>query len=142
MDLSTLKPVERVIPITHPGTGEELGVNVTVISLQDSRTKSIKRQIQNEKLKLEQRGKTFKAEDVEENLHIITFSAMVGWEWKGDNTFNGGKPEFNKPTVLKVFKELPWFYEQIQNAIGDEQAFFTTSEVASNKQSESTAATK
>lgn len=142
MDLNSLLPVERIIPILNPGTREELGVYVTVVSLQDERMKEVKRRIQNEKLRLESRGKTMKADDIEENGYELVFAAMVGWEWKNEITFDGEKPAFNKANVFKVLKKFPWFFDQLQEAISDESGFFQTSNVDSKKPSVSTVATK
>lgn len=142
MDLSTLKPVERIVSILHPATGVEIGVNVTLVSLTDDSMKRIKRNIQNEKLRLEQRGKSFKADDMEENGKTLLFSAMKGWEWSNGATFNGSVPTFNQANVFKVLDELPWFRQQLEEAVSDEAAFFQISEVDSKKPAVSTLATK
>jgi len=126
IDLNSVKPVERVIEILHPATGQELGIRVSILSITDPKLKKIKRRVQDERLRLEARGKAFKSEDVEENLNAIVFNAMVGWEWYGDVCFNSEKPAFNQRMVKEVFEELPWFKSQIEEAIGDEQAFFQT----------------
>ncbi len=126
MDISSIKTTERVIEIVHPSpNGEELGIRVSIMSLSDPRMKKIKRKIQDEKLRLEARNKNFKSEDLEENINNIVFGAMTGWEWYGkDAVFHGKKPEFNRASVLQVFEELPWFMNQIDEALGDEKAFF------------------
>lgn len=124
MDLSSLKTTERFIEIVHPKTGENLGVRVSIVALNDVRLKSIKRKIQDEKLRLEARGKNFKSEDIEENMCSILFNAMTGWEWAGDANFKGNKPDFTRENVVAVFKELPWFQSQIDEAVSDEKSFF------------------
>lgn len=126
MDISELKPTERIVEILHPVTEEKLGVRVSLMSISDERLTKIKRKFQDERLKLDQRGKNFKADEVDENRSILAFSAMTGWEWYGDTvTFKGNKPDFTKPEVLKVFSELSWFRDQVEEAISDEKAFFT-----------------
>ena len=68
IDLASLTPASEIlINIKHPATGEPIGVTVSIMSIDDERMKPIKRQIQDRKLKLEQRGKNFKAEEIEEN---------------------------------------------------------------------------
>lgn len=126
MDLNTLKPVERTIEIVHPTTGKELNIKVSLISISDERLAKVKRRIQDEKLRLEARGKNFKSEDIEENRNILIFGAMTGWEWSKDAKFNGEKPAFNLKTVTEILTALPWFREQLEEAISDEQAFFLT----------------
>lgn len=128
MDIASIKPVsERLIDILHPQSGDKLGITVSLMSYDDPRMKGIRRKITNRRLHLDARGKHYKAEEIEENNHDLCFTAMIGWDWGEDATFNGKKPEFNKSNVISVFTELPWFREQIDEAIADEKAFFTAS---------------
>lgn len=124
MDLANLKPVERIIDIVHPSTGEKIGVSVTVLSINDEKMAAAKRRIQNKKLELDRRGKTFKADDLEENEMELLTTAITGWNWEGDVDFHGEKPAFNEKNVKAVLKELTWFKQQIMEAVGDEKAFF------------------
>lgn len=124
MDLANLKPVERMIDIVHPSTGEKIGVSVTVLSINDENMAAVKRRIQNKRLELERRGKTFKADDLEENEMELLTTAITGWNWEGDVDFHGEKPAFNEKNVKAVLKELTWFKQQIMEAVGDEKAFF------------------
>jgi hypothetical protein len=124
MDLANLKPVERMIDILHPSTGEKIGVSVTVLSINDEKMAAAKRRIQNKKLELDRRGKTFKADDLEENEMELLTTAITGWNWEGDVDFHGEKPAFNEKNVKAVLKELTWFKQQIMEAVGDEKAFF------------------
>jgi len=142
MDLSNIQPSERVIEIVHPGNKSQiLGVRVCVLSINDERMKKLKRRIQDERLRLETKGKSFKSEDIDENRSTLAFHAMTSWEWynptgkagdegydeTADAKFDGGKPDFNQKNVLEVFTKLPWFREQIEEAVGDEESFFQTS---------------
>ena len=124
MDLANLKPVERMIDILHPSTGEKIGVSVTVLSINDEKMAAAKRRIQNKKLELDRRGKTFKVDDLEENEMELLTTAITGWNWEGDVDFHGEKPAFNEKIVKAVLKELTWFKQQIMEAVGDEKAFF------------------
>lgn len=124
MDISNLKPVERIIEIVHPATGEKLGITVSVLSLNDERMAQIRRKIQNKRIELEKRNKTFKADDLEENELELLVAGITGWSWDGEITYHDEKPVFNEKNVKSVLKELPWFKDQIMEAIGDEKAFF------------------
>lgn len=137
-DIANIKPVERVVDILHPATKELLGVRVSLVSFDDERMKRVKRNITDRRLSLDAKGKNFKAEEMEDNTNSLLFSAMTGWEWyevvddKGrvtaeQPTFNGEVPPFNRGKVIQVFTELPWFRFQIDEAIGDDQAFFVHS---------------
>lgn len=141
MDIALIKPSERTIEIHHPVDETKLlGIRVSLVSMTDPRMKKLRRRIQDEKLKLEARGKNFRAADVEENQNELIFNAMTGWQWynttgqKGDKDFDeaadakfkGKKPEFNRANVLEVLNEpgMEWFADQISEAIADEKAFF------------------
>lgn len=138
MDLKNLKPSERMVEIVHPATKEPLGVRVSLVHINDDSLKKLKRSFQDERYRLEARGKQFKAENVENNLNELTFAAMKGWEWynptgkKGDKGFKesasalykGAVPEFSKKNVFEIFEELPWFRDQIGQEMGDDEAFF------------------
>lgn len=124
MDICEIKPVQREIDIVHPASGEPLGIKVTVLSLNDPKMSYLKRRIVNQRLELERRGKTFKADDIEENNVALLIAAMVDWKWEGDIDFQGEKPEFNEKNIKEVFKSLPWFKNQISEAVGDEESFF------------------
>lgn len=131
MDLSTIKPSERTIEIEHPATGQPLGVRVTVVSLDDDRLKRTKRNITDESLKLQAKGKSFKVEELERNSKALLFGATTGWEWyspTGDEddtpTFNGETPEYNQKNFYAVVDALPWFGEQIREALEDSKGFF------------------
>lgn len=126
MDLSGLKPTERVIDIKHPGTDEDVGVKVTVLSLSDPKMKTIKRQIEARRLELARKNKTFKPAEIEDNEISLLFKAMTGWQWTGDANFQGEKPAFNLKNVKAVFTELEWFKDQVSEEVSDEQAFFTS----------------
>lgn len=145
MDISTLKPTERVVKIVHPSTGKELGISVVLMSVDDPRMAKVKRRITDRKLQLEARGKTFKTAELEENSNDIVFTAMTGWSWKAEDeqkdekgniikeaieqpTFRGSIPEFNRKNVFEVFNELEWFRAQLDEELGDSKAFFLHSE--------------
>jgi hypothetical protein len=140
-DLAQIKSGDREIEIVNPGTTDKIGVRVKLMSIDDERMQKIKRRITDERLRLEQRGKVFKAEEIEENRNNILFNAMIDWEWynptgkAGDKGFDpdaapefeGGVPQFDRRSVINVLTKLPWFADQVNEAVGDTKAFFTTS---------------
>lgn len=137
-DLADIKPVSRTVEIRHPGTGRPLGVRVTLVSLDDERLAKVRRAIQDKRLHLESRAKTFKSEDIEANRKTILTTAMTGWEWynptgkEGDEgydaeampEFGGNVPEFNRKNTNAVIEALPWFGDQINEALGETESFF------------------
>ncbi len=131
MDLSTLVPSERTIEILSPGTKQPIGVRVFLLSINDDKLKKLKRSFQDERYRMEAKGKNFKAENFENNANELSFAAMTGWEFysptdnKDDQAkFNGSVPEFTKKNVFDVFDKLPWFRDQIGQEMGDDEAFF------------------
>lgn len=142
MDISAVKPTNRTIEIKHPGTGQPIGLRVIIVSVEDDRLKAVKRSIMDRRLYLEQRGKTFKAEEVEENTQNLLFTATLGWEWynptgeEGDDGFDaeampdfeGEQPIFNQRNFRRVATKLSWFADQINEEIGERKAFFGNSE--------------
>lgn len=124
MDLATLKPVERIVEIVLPTTGENAGVRVNLLPMTDPKIEKVKRQIQNKSLALHSRGKSFNADDVAENEKDLLLAAVVGWEWYGAD-FHNEVPAFTPQKVAEVFQELPWFKAQIIEALDDEKAFFS-----------------
>lgn len=137
-DISTIVETDRTIEILHPGKQQPLGIRVTLIAVSDDRMTKIKRDIANERIRLEQRGKGFKAEDLEENKKILCRKAMLGWEWynptgkEGDEgfdaneqaTFEGETPDFNERNIKRVFEKLGWFVDQVFAEMGDTESFF------------------
>lgn len=125
MDISTLKPNDRIIEIKHPvNDSENIGIRVTIISLNDEKMKSVRRRFINKRLELEKKGKSFRADDIEDNEIDLLVASITGWEWYGDVEFNGSKPEFTQANVRKVLTEFEWFKNQIAEAVGDDKAFF------------------
>lgn len=126
MDLANIKPAEEIIrEIVHPGSGKEIGIRVSVRSIDDEKMKPIRREIQNRRIKLEQRGKSFNADQLEENNNRLLFKAMTGWDWYGkDIDFHGDKPAFNEDNVMRLFDEATWFRDQIQEMVGETKDFF------------------
>lgn len=123
MDLAKIKPSERIVDILHPESGEKIGVSVQLISLRDEKLAAVRRRIQNKNIEFQKRGKTMKAVDIEENEMDLLVACITGWNW-GDNLYNGETPQFCEKNVRDVLNDLPWFKQQIVEAIDDEKAFF------------------
>ena len=124
MDINTLVPVERIIEIKHPAKDENLGIRVTIVSMNDEKVKYIRRKFINNRIELEKKGKSFKADDIESNEIDLLLACITGWDWYGDIDFNGSKPEFNEANVKKVLNTFRWFKDQLTEAVSDEKAFF------------------
>lgn len=141
LDLSTVVPTVRVVDIKHPGTGEKIGVRVSLLPYEHEVMKQIKRRILDRRIQMEQRGKAYTSIEIEKNKHDLAFTAMTGWDWYTQDAvtdkdgkvikqaidapnFHGSQPSFGQANVIAVFTELPWFYDQISEEISDGAAFF------------------
>ena len=139
MDLRNLQSTERAVEILSPGKKEPIGVRVHLLHIDDPKLKKIRRQIQDEKSRLESRGKYFKSDDLEQNNFALGFAAMTGWEWynptggekdKGYDAeehanWKGDKnPPFTKKIAYEIFETLPWFLDQIGSEVSDSESFF------------------
>ena len=131
-DIDDIRSNERVIEILHPRTREPVGIRVTIVSVDDEKLSKLKRSIQDRRMYLEARGKTFKAEEIEENGLNLKVAAMTGWEWyapegKKQANYKGRVPDFTRKDVTEVLTEKKWFGDQINTAIGETEAFFDKS---------------
>jgi hypothetical protein len=124
MEISTIRTGEVMLDILHPVTDEPLGITVPLRPLDDPIMRRLSRKLNDEKITLGKKGKVFDAKKMEENFRLIVFTAMSGWDWKGDATFHGEKPAFNETMVYKVFDELPWFQSQLEDKLGEIRSFF------------------
>ena len=126
MDITSIAASERPVEINHPGTGEPIGLTVTLRPESDPEVEAVRRKWLNEKL--QRRSGRMTAERLEEVQITLITAAVTGWDWAGDLTFKDEKPEFTPANLRKVLRELPWVKAQLDEALGDEAAFFQNSE--------------
>lgn len=128
-NIANIKPDTKTFEIKHPGTGEVMGVRVTLMSTDDERYQGMRRAIQNLVMKADASGRPMKADVLEAQKDQAIFAAMIGWEWhedaNGEKTdFNGEIPEFNRKKVFEVFHAIPWFRDQINEELGNDASFY------------------
>lgn len=121
MDIATITPSARTVEITHPGTGEPIGLKVELLPDSDDKVQAARRKWLNERM---QRNKKITVEAAEAHQLNVIEAAVSGWAWGGDLTFHGEKPAFSPAVLRKVLKELPWVKSQLDSELGDEAAFF------------------
>lgn len=108
----------------HPKTTAPLGIKISIMSLDDERLAKIKRNFQDERTRLESKGKYLKAIDVEENKIELIFAAMTGWTWEGEANWHGEKPAFSAAKVKEILNAAPWMRTQLENELGEVERFF------------------
>ncbi|MFN4160641.1 MAG: hypothetical protein ACK4FW_01435 [Stenotrophomonas sp.] len=120
-DLSNIVAAERGVDIKHPSTGEPVGLRLTLLPETHPKVREASRKALNDRL--QGKGKVT-AEKIEENRLTMLVASVGGWEWQGEATFKGEKPEFTDATLRKVIEHLPWMQEQIDQELGDRSEFF------------------
>lgn len=128
MDLLSIRPNTITVEIKHPATGAPIGLTVECVSMESDEVKAVERQIKNKALRSGRNSVT--AEKIDENTVAILSAAIVGWAWSGDASLGSEKnPALNAANKAKLLS-APWIAKQIDTALGDEAAFFSTSETA------------
>ena len=120
-DISSIVPNERTIEIKHPATGEPIGLSINLLPASAPPVLAAQRKMINDRL---QRNSKTTAESMEQNRLALIESAVNGWSWRGDLTFEGKKPEFTPENLRKVLKKLTWLRDQIDQELGNDAAFF------------------
>ena len=125
MDIDDISTGDITSEILHPVTEEPVGIRVTLMASTDKRLTSIKRQIQNENLKRQNRRKTIKASEVEENENALLAATIVSWDWY-NAVYKGEKPDCTPKMIKEIFVAKPWFRQAINDLLEAEADFFTT----------------
>lgn len=123
-DISSIVPNERTIEIKHPASGEPIGLKITLLPASAEPVLAAQRSMINERLR---RDVKTTAERMEANRLALIESAVKGWEWEGELTFEGSKPDFTPANLRKVLKALTWLRDQIDQELGNDAAFFGSS---------------
>lgn len=121
MDIATVVPQAREVPILHPATEAPIGLVIKLLPMSHPKVKAVSQRIRNSRVtarKLKVTAESLEAEGVE-----VMVSAIEGWEWQGDATFQGSKPDCTEANVRAVLK-LEFIRQQIDRELGDDAAFF------------------
>lgn len=125
MDLLSLKPNTLTVDLKHPATGELLGVNIELRSLESDEVKAVERGIKNKALKSGRNAVT--AEKIDDNTVALLSAAIVSWTFSGSASLGDDKkPACNEANKRKLLA-VPALAKQVDEALGDEAAFFSPS---------------
>lgn len=122
MDLLNIKPATQKVEILHPGTGERTGLVLEVTSMEADAVKRVNRRQMDKALR--SRAKKMTAAEIEANATERLSAAVVGWEVTGTANLGGQKMDFTPENVATVMA-LDWLRRQVEEAIGDDAAFFS-----------------
>ncbi len=128
MDILSLQPNTITVEIKHPATGAPIGLSVECVSLESDAVKAVERQIKNAALKSGRNSLT--AEKMDKNTIALLSAAIVGWSWADGLSLGAlSSPALTAENKAKLLA-VSWIAKQIDTALGDEAAFFSTSETA------------
>lgn len=122
MDLSTVKATKRTVDILHPSTQEPTGLKITILPESDKKVKAAQRRNLDEQLG--SRKSKMTASQIEENTSNVLVAAVDSWEWTGDASFKGGKPDCTPDNIRELFKEVTWIKDQVREEFDNAEAFF------------------
>ncbi|MCI1148976.1 hypothetical protein [Stenotrophomonas maltophilia] len=120
-ELTNIVAAERRLDIVHPGTQEPVGLVLILLPDSHPQVKAAARKAINDRIN--HRGKV-DAEQIEASRINMLSASVGGWEWQGDLTFHGEKPDFSPQALQQLLKELPWVGEQADVALTDRAEFF------------------
>lgn len=115
------------VEIRHPVTNVPLGMTIRVLGRDSDTFKEHTRDTLNTRLRREamaaKRGKDADLRTVEvieqENMDLLVACTL---EWSGV-IVDGKELPFDEVNVRKVYKEYPWIYDQVNEAIGTLENF-------------------
>ena len=115
------------VEIRHPVTNVPLGMTIRVLGRDSDTFKEYTRDLLNTRLRREamatKRGKDADLRTVEviekENVDLLVVCTL-GWK---NVSYNGQELAFDETNVRKVYKEFPWIYDQVNEAIGTLELF-------------------
>lgn len=115
------------VEIRHPVTNVPLGVTIRVLGRDSDTFKEHTRDLLNTRLRREamaaKRGKDADLRTVEvietENMDLLV-TCTLGWK---NVSYGGQELPFEEANVRKIYKEFPWIYDQVNEAIGTLELF-------------------
>lgn len=120
-DLSTIVAAERTIEIKHPATSAPLGLTITLLPDSHPQVREATRKRLNARLQSREKV-TAERLDADALDQIIAHASA--WDWAGDLTFHGEKPEFSAAKLRAVLTELPWIQRQLDAELANDAEFF------------------
>lgn len=120
-DISKIVAGTRVVDILHPKTRTPIGLKITLSSKDDDDVIAAEKQWREDQQTRAISGHSMPDVSLAE---AKVLAALKAWEWVGDTTFEGKKPALTKDEARKVFKTLPWVYEQCVSGFVEYAAFF------------------
>lgn len=124
LDISALTPKEREIQLRRPDGNGLLPFWVTLMSPDDPRLKTAQRRLVDKRSEKQRKGKLFSAEEMEREMISLVALSITGW--RAEVLYRGEIPEFSRRKAVEMLSdpEIPWFYSQLHEELGDSENFF------------------
>lgn len=132
MDLSTLKPVDSEIELTHPVTGAGVGFFFQMRSPFSDEVKAAENKWLNTRLR--KRKKNLTAESLDAQTEAKLDAAMTGWRYEilladaseDDDPFtiDGEQPEYSPLSLRKLIRKHAWVLQFLTEELEDYGNFF------------------
>lgn len=128
-DFNTVETTDHSIEIVHPGTGEPIGLRVTLRPNTAPEVKAIEKKWMDSGLKNASKRVPLTAETVERRALDMLVALVGGWQWVEDaegkpGSVNGEQPECTPVNVRKLLTDYPWLKKQIDQEAAVDSAFF------------------
>lgn len=126
-NFAEIKSANSFLEITHPKTGEPIGLRVEILPPDSEIVRSRVRAIRDARQHKERRGIVVTASEQERISIDLCVTAVVDWQWTkpiDEANYNGEQPSFAKSTLAEMLKTLEWMRRQIDDHLGDEKNFF------------------
>ena len=127
MDLTTIKATDRLVYLTHPKSGEELGLVFELRSPHDDAVREIEREWQNSRLHPKRRRRTLTVEELESLQNNRILAAVKGWTWEDDElSIHNEQPEYSRQQLKDWLKDpdLIWIRDFLVEETEDLASFF------------------
>lgn len=127
LDLGDIKPGTREVAITHPATGEDLGLVFILRSSHHPDVIKVERDWQNSRLR--KRNIDITVEQFEA-IKIKTLAAHVeSWRWDDPKLkLNGEQPEYSVRACREMLRDHLWIREWLDRETGNASRFYEGSE--------------
>lgn len=120
-NMTVLQEAGTEVDITHPGTGESLGIKMQVVGPDSKRQKSATAMIVGERAELRMRKIT--AARLEDETIRIAASSIVAWSGVVED---GKEIEYSPSAALTLLTKYPFIREQITAYSNDRANFLKT----------------
>lgn len=129
MDLFSLTPVKAdtgsVLTLKNPKTEEPLPITITLLGHDSKKYQAIQRrknQAALDRMTKNKRAITPNADKLTDEMLDDLIDLTVSWEGVSDQA--GAKLECTPENVRRIYSQLNWVREQVQEFVGDRANFF------------------